>query len=92
MGPDVINVSWNADEYIKNGLQQFRLVAESSRDQLSIVYTIVNASDSKGSIVNNITQLTNYKIYAENISNMNILTIIQKVTTLKSGKQENAFN
>lgn len=86
VGPDIVNVSWNGENFLKNGVNQIRLVAEPSRMPAFIGYTIVNTSASKGSIGTNLTPSTKYMIYVEELTKANKFHIIHYITTKKGGK------
>ena len=86
MGPDIINISWNGKEFLKNGVNQIRLVADPSEQSLPIADFLVNTSNSKGSVTTNVRPSTRYLIYIEEISNSNKLHAIHYVTTKKGGE------
>ena len=86
VGTDFINVSWNAQEYLKRGVSQIRLVAEPSRVPFPIADAKVNTSLSKGSITTNLRPSTRYKVYVEEIPNLKEIRVLHYVTTGKGGK------
>lgn len=66
LGPDIVNVSWNAKPFLKRGVQQFSLVAEPAEDGLlPIAKALVNVSDSSGVITNYLRPSTKYMIFIE---------------------------
>ena len=85
VGHDIINVSWDKEEFLKRGIHQIRLVADPSVEPFSVGDVIVDTSISRGSIIKNVIPSTRYLIYIEEISKANRLHTIHYVTTRKSG-------
>ena len=86
VGPDIVNVSWNGNQFLKNGIRLVRLVAEPSRMPSVIADAIINASVSSGSIVNGLMPSTRYMVYLVEISSSNKTHLIHYVTTSKGGE------
>ena len=85
VGPDIVNISWNGEEYLRNGVHQIRLVAYPSETPLPVAIALVNSSDSKGSITTNLVPSTRYMIYIVEDSNWDKYRVIQYITTEKGG-------
>ena len=85
VGPDIVNVSWDIEEFLKRGIHQFRLIADPSVEPFSVGDVMVDTSSSRGSIIKNLIPSTRYLIYVEEISKANRLHTIHYVTTRKSG-------
>ena len=85
VGPDIINVSWNGEQFLKSGVKRIRLIAKPIKMSLPTVEAIVNASDSRGSIRANLEPSTEYFIYVKEISKANKVHEIHYVTTKKGG-------
>ena len=68
VGPDIINVSWNAEEFLKKGVHQIRVVAEPPLEPTPITVVTVNTSASKCSIADNIKPSTVYRIYIKELT------------------------
>ena len=86
VGPDIVNVSWNAEEYLKQRVHQVSLVVEHPGDPSPVTIAIVNSSLSKASISTNLIPSTNYLIYIMDISQTIKLSAVQNVTTTKGGQ------
>ena len=78
---DMVNISWNEDEFLKNGVSQILLVAEPSGAPTPIGRAVVNTSASKGSIASNLIPSTRYMIYIVELSKSNKTHLIHYVTT-----------
>ena len=85
VGSNIVNVSWNGEQFLKNGVHQIRLVAEPSGNAVPIADAVVNTSVSKGSITNKLIPSTRYMIYVEEISNPNAIHLIHYITTKEIG-------
>lgn len=81
MGPDIINVSWNDEEYMRKGVHQIRVVAESLLEPKTAIFAIVNTSDSKCSLMNGIEPSTIYRVYIEEMSEPRELHEVHYVAT-----------
>ena len=68
LGPDVVNVSWNAKAFLMRNVEQLRLIAKPvEREALPIASALANASDCSGVIANELRPSTRYLILLEEI-------------------------
>ena len=86
MGPDIINISWNGEEYLKYGVREILLVAKPVMKKIPVAVVSANVSTSKCSVTVNIKPSTAYRVFIKEISKSNMTREVHYVATTEGGE------